>query len=114
MQILGAEITLARVKSVSGITVASSGEVTALSGDPHELLQNLINQFIDLSGEVVKKTMESVLSNYAVLSQSPIGLSDHTIKKAEAIGTVTTSGDLTPTQIQELNKVLEGMSIAKV
>ncbi|HVT00801.1 MAG TPA: hypothetical protein VHE53_01035 [Patescibacteria group bacterium] len=61
MAILGPDITLAKVKNVPGITVDQNGEVTAISGNPQELLQQLINQFVELSGLIVKKTMESIL-----------------------------------------------------
>ncbi len=62
MAILGPDITLAKVKNVSGIEVDSTGEVTNITGDPQMLLQELINQFVELSGLIVKKTMESILA----------------------------------------------------
>lgn len=64
MLVLGPDITLAKVKNVSGISVDASGEVTSIEGDPQVLLQGLINQFVELSGMIVKKTMESILTSY--------------------------------------------------
>lgn len=64
MLILGPDITLAKVKNVSGITVDNNGEVQSITGDPQQLLQLLINQFVELSGMIVKKTMESILTSY--------------------------------------------------
>jgi len=64
MLVLGPDITLAKVKNVSGITVDNNGEVQSITGDPQQLLQLLINQFVELSGTIVKKTMESILTSY--------------------------------------------------
>ncbi len=61
MSILGAEITLARVRSVPGIKIDDAGQVTEINGDAQILLQDLMNQFVELSGMIVKKTMESIL-----------------------------------------------------
>ncbi len=60
--ILGPDITMAKVKHVPGITVDSSGQVTAIQGDPAEVLKQLINQFVELSGLIVKQTMESIVA----------------------------------------------------
>lgn len=64
MLVLGPDITLAKVRNVSGLTVDQNGEVTGVEGDPQQLLQGLINQFVELSGMIVKKTMESILTSY--------------------------------------------------
>jgi hypothetical protein len=64
MMVLGPDITLAKVKNVTGITVTPAGEVQKIEGDPQQLLQALINQFVELSGMIVKKTMESILTSY--------------------------------------------------
>lgn len=62
MAILGPDITFAKVKNVPGIQVDAAGNVTSLNGDPQVLLQQLINQFVELSGLIVQKTMESILA----------------------------------------------------
>ena len=66
--ILGPDITLAKVKNVPGIQVDGQGIVTGIEGNPQQLLQQLINQFVELSGMIVKKTMESILSSYPGLA----------------------------------------------
>jgi hypothetical protein len=63
MVILGPDITLLKVKNVKGITIASDGAVTSLEGDPKLILQNLINEFVELSGMIVKKVMESIIAS---------------------------------------------------
>lgn len=60
--ILGPDITLAKARNVPGLVVATDGTVTDISGIPQEITQKLIDQFVQLSGEIVKKTMEPLLS----------------------------------------------------
>ncbi len=64
MLVLGPDITLAKVRNVVGLTVDINGDVQKIDGDPQVLLQSLINQFVELSGMIVKKTMESILTSY--------------------------------------------------
>lgn len=64
MIILGPAITLAKARNVQGLTVADDGTITEMSGSPQVLIQNLIDQFVQLSGLIVKKTMEPLLANF--------------------------------------------------
>ncbi len=64
MVILGPGITLAKARNVKGLVVDDSGTVTEIQGPPQELIQGLIDQFVQLSGLIVKKTMEPLLSSY--------------------------------------------------
>ncbi|MBI3092896.1 MAG: hypothetical protein HYZ02_01520 [Candidatus Levybacteria bacterium] len=66
--VLGPDITLAKARNVQGLTVADDGTVTQISGDPKEVTQKLIEQFMELSGLIVKKTMEPLLANYPGLA----------------------------------------------
>ncbi len=59
--ILGPGITLTKARNVPGLTVADDGTVTAIQGSPQDLTQKLIEQFMELSGMIVKKTMEPLL-----------------------------------------------------
>lgn len=60
--ILGPDITLSKARNVKGLTVANDGTVTSVEGKPQEVTQALIDQFVQLSGLIVKKTMEPLLS----------------------------------------------------
>lgn len=62
--ILGPTITLAKARNVKGLTISDDGTVTDMQGQPQELIQALIDQFVQLSGLIVKKTMEPLLSVY--------------------------------------------------
>lgn len=64
MVILGPSITLAKARNVKGLTVADDGSVVNMVGQPQALIQGLIDQFVQLSGLIVKKTMEPLLSVY--------------------------------------------------
>lgn len=65
--ILGPDITLAKARNVPGLVVADDGTVTDISGDQQQITQKLIDQFVQLSGEIVRKTMEPLLS----INQAP-------------------------------------------
>ncbi len=64
MVILGPTITLAKARNVKGLTIADDGTVVNMEGQPQTLIQGLIDQFVQLSGLIVKKTMEPLLSVY--------------------------------------------------
>ncbi|MBI2034410.1 MAG: hypothetical protein HYT11_01625 [Candidatus Levybacteria bacterium] len=72
--VLGPDITLAKARNVKGLIITDDGTVTDIKGDPKELIQDLIDQFVQLSGLIVKKTMEPLLANYpglASMAMSP-------------------------------------------
>ncbi|MFH1187117.1 MAG: hypothetical protein V1697_03005 [Candidatus Levyibacteriota bacterium] len=60
--LLGPNITLAKARNVKGLTVSDDGTVTAINGNSQEMIQELIDQFVQLSGLIVKKTMEPLLA----------------------------------------------------
>lgn len=69
--ILGPDITLAKARNVAGLTVADDGTVMQISGDSQLLTQKLVEQFVQLSGEIVKKTMEPLLSLSQAIPATP-------------------------------------------
>lgn len=64
MVILGPAITLAKARNVKGLMVGDDGTVSEVSGPPQEVIQSLIDEFVQLSGLIVKKTMEPLLANF--------------------------------------------------
>ena len=64
MIILGPNITLVKARNVKGLKIDDNGVVTEMSGPPQELIQELISQFVQLSGLIVQKTLEPLLANY--------------------------------------------------
>lgn len=66
--ILGPDITLLKARNVSSLKIDDTGHVTSFSGDPREALRSVIDQFVSLSGQIVKKTMEPLLEKYPSLT----------------------------------------------
>lgn len=64
MDLLGPEIATRKAGNVAGLKVTDEGEVTDLSGNPQEVLQKLVDEYIALSGEIVKNVLNPVLAKY--------------------------------------------------
>ncbi|MBI4281296.1 hypothetical protein HY625_00575 [Candidatus Uhrbacteria bacterium] len=62
--ILGPDIALLKARNVKGLTIADDGVVTSISGTPQDVLQSLIDEYVALSGLIVKKAMEPLLMKY--------------------------------------------------
>ncbi|MBU0613111.1 hypothetical protein KKB10_03785 [Patescibacteria group bacterium] len=62
--ILGPDIAIMKAKNVKELVVGADGEVTEINGDAQAVLQKLIDEYVALSGLIVKKTMEPLLAKY--------------------------------------------------
>ncbi|MDO8516238.1 MAG: hypothetical protein Q7S28_03245 [bacterium] len=62
--ILGPEIAVLKARSIFGLKVADDGAVTEFSGDPNEILEKLVDAYVDLSGQIVKSALTSVFKKY--------------------------------------------------
>lgn len=62
--ILGPGIAVMKARNVEGLTVSDEGVVTDIEGDHKEALQNLINQYVELSGQIVRATLGSIFDKY--------------------------------------------------
>jgi hypothetical protein len=62
--ILGPDIVLAKAKNVPGLKINSNGVATSVDGDSQEVLQKLIDEYIGLSGQIVKNILNPVLEKY--------------------------------------------------
>lgn len=89
MLVLGPDITLLKARNVTGITVNNNGDVQKIEGDPKVLIQELINQFVALSGMIVKKTMESILASYPGVMGTTSGFGVPTITASSQPSTTT-------------------------
>ena len=65
--ILGPQIAVLKARNVAGITVMDDGLVTSINGSEQEILQKLIDQYVSLSGEIVKNAVNSVFAKYPSL-----------------------------------------------
>jgi hypothetical protein len=62
--ILGPDIAVLKARNVAGLKVADDGTVIGMSGNHQDLLNQLVDQYMQLSGLIVKKAMEPLLSKY--------------------------------------------------
>lgn len=62
--ILGPDIVLLKAKNVKGLELSSDGKVESIEGDPQAVLQNLVNEYIALSGQIVKNILTPVFAKY--------------------------------------------------
>ena len=70
--ILGPTITLAKARNVKGLVVQDDGTVSEIQGNPQEIIQALIDQFVQLSGLIVKKTMEPLFAESQMPTAAPV------------------------------------------
>lgn len=64
MVILGPDIVLLKAKNVSGLTLNAQGQVETLTGEPQDVLEKLIDEYIALSGQIVKNILTPVFAKY--------------------------------------------------
>ena len=80
MVILGPFITLYKARNVKGLTIADDGTVLNAEGNPQDLIKNLINEYVALSGLIIEKAMEPLLLSFDLSKESnlPTKLNDNT------------------------------------
>ncbi len=62
--ILGPQIALLKARSVSEIIFSEDGKVKEVKGDPQKALQKLIDQYVELSGQIVKTALGPIFNKY--------------------------------------------------
>ncbi len=62
--ILGPDIVLVKAKNVEGLKLNADGMATEITGDPQSVLQKLIDEYIGLSGQIVKNILTPVFQKY--------------------------------------------------
>jgi hypothetical protein len=62
--ILGPDIVMLKAKNVQGLKLNSQGQVESITGDPQVILQNLVDEYIALSGQIVKNILNPVFAKY--------------------------------------------------
>ena len=67
--ILGPQIAVLKARNVPGVIVSDTGEVTEISGNEQLLLHQLIDQYVALSGEIVKNAVNSVFEKYPSINK---------------------------------------------
>ena len=62
--ILGPDIAILKARSVAGLVVDDSGKVTDIKGDPAQAVEQLIDSYVELSGQIVKSALSSIFTKY--------------------------------------------------
>jgi len=62
--ILGPQIAVLKARNVPGLKVSDGGEVTEIGGPEQVVLQKLIDEYVALSGEIVKNAVNSIFEKY--------------------------------------------------
>lgn len=67
--ILGPEIAILKARNVSELVVDKDGKVTDVVGDPDAATKKLVDEYVALSGQIVKTALNSVFTKYPSLKQ---------------------------------------------
>ncbi|MBU1557690.1 hypothetical protein KKC45_01905 [Patescibacteria group bacterium] len=62
--ILGPDISVLKARNILGLTVEDDGTVVSIEGDPQEVLQGLIDEYVSLSGLIVKNIVGTIMTKY--------------------------------------------------
>ncbi|MEK9180809.1 MAG: hypothetical protein AAB871_01080 [Patescibacteria group bacterium] len=64
VKILGPDIALLKAKAIDGLKIDQHGKVLGIFGDEQEILQVLVDKYIQLSGQIVKNILVPVFAKY--------------------------------------------------
>lgn len=64
IEILGPDIVMVKARNVSGLKFTTGNKVESIDSDPQIVLQSLIDEFVGLSGQIVKNILSPVFAKY--------------------------------------------------
>jgi len=64
ISILGPDVALLKAGNIAGLKLDDKGNVLSVQGDNQAVLQNLVDQYIELSGQIVKNVLKPVFAKY--------------------------------------------------
>lgn len=67
--ILGPDMALLKARNVVEIEIDPFGKVIDIKGDPDTVLQKLINEYVSLSGLIVKNALGSIFEKYPTIKK---------------------------------------------
>ena len=62
--VLGPDIAILKARSVAGLIVDNKGNVTDIKGDMPQTLLKLVDGYMELSGRIVKNTIDPIFEKY--------------------------------------------------
>lgn len=67
--ILGPDIAILKARNVPELVISDKGEVTEIKGNADEAVQKLIEEYVNLSGLIVKNVTKSIFEKYPMVQQ---------------------------------------------
>lgn len=67
--ILGPDIAILKARNVPELVISDKGEATDVRGNPDEAVQKLIEEYVNLSGLIVKNVTKSIFEKYPMVQQ---------------------------------------------
>ncbi|MBU1017199.1 MAG: hypothetical protein ABIJ36_01440 [Patescibacteria group bacterium] len=62
--VLGPDIAILKAKNIEGLEVNDKGEATGFKGNPKEILQGIVDEYLSLSGLVFRNVLAPILKKY--------------------------------------------------
>lgn len=62
--ILGPDVAILKAQKVEGLEVDEEGNVKTIEREPQQTLEDLIDQYVGLSGQIVKSAIKPLLADY--------------------------------------------------
>lgn len=62
--ILGPRIAILKARNVLDISVSDDGHIIDITGSPRTALQELVDEYVKLSGQIVKNALGSIFVKY--------------------------------------------------
>jgi len=62
--VLGPDMALLKAEQIPGLKLDKTGRVLSISGSEQEILQELIDRYIELSGQIVRNILNPVFAKY--------------------------------------------------
>ncbi len=62
--ILGPDIAVLKARNVLGLVIDGDGKVVDVKGNPSDVVQQLIDEYVQLSGQIVKGALSSIFTKY--------------------------------------------------
>lgn len=67
--ILGPSIAIFKARKVQGLIITDDGRVTDIEGDPYQIAKNLVDEYINLSGQIIKSIIEPIFEKYPAIKK---------------------------------------------
>jgi len=67
--ILGPQIAILKARNVANLVINNEGKVIDIKGDFIETLQKLVDEYVDLSGLIVKNALSSIFVKYPTIKK---------------------------------------------